>query len=145
MVVPVLQVGHLRSKRGTRFYRGEPQKTAPRWTLLVVHVEKPSPSDHSTCEPSHVLLFASTLITAPLSPHHPYHACSLSFLPWMCFVCLSVGFHFQCLWFSCLGLCFFVFYLSFWFVVVIIVPFPSLYILVCLVCTVCVCVCVSAV
>ena len=29
-----------------------------------------------------------------------------------------------------------------WFVVVIHVPFPSLYVLVCLVCTVCVCVCV---
>ncbi|XP_030214887.1 tissue-type plasminogen activator isoform X2 [Gadus morhua] len=42
-------VGHLRSKRGTRFYRGEPKKTPPKWTLLVIRVDKPSPSAvHST-------------------------------------------------------------------------------------------------
>lgn len=34
----------LRTKRGTRFYRGEPGRQPPRRTLLIIHVEKSSPS-----------------------------------------------------------------------------------------------------
>ncbi|XP_030274077.1 tissue-type plasminogen activator isoform X1 [Sparus aurata] len=34
----------LRSKRGTRFYRGEPDRQPARRTLLIIHVEKSSPS-----------------------------------------------------------------------------------------------------
>ncbi|KAM9393021.1 tissue-type plasminogen activator isoform 1-T2 [Pholidichthys leucotaenia] len=34
----------LRTKRGTRFYRGEPFRQPPRRTLLIVHIEKSSPS-----------------------------------------------------------------------------------------------------
>ncbi|XP_051923165.1 tissue-type plasminogen activator isoform X1 [Hippocampus zosterae] len=34
----------LRSKRGTRFYRGEPQRKISRRPLFIVHIQKPSPS-----------------------------------------------------------------------------------------------------
>ncbi|XP_054630869.1 tissue-type plasminogen activator isoform X1 [Dunckerocampus dactyliophorus] len=33
-----------RSKRGTRFYRGEPKRQPARRTVFIVHVQKPSPS-----------------------------------------------------------------------------------------------------
>ncbi|TDH13028.1 hypothetical protein EPR50_G00052910 [Perca flavescens] len=34
----------LRTKRGTRFYRGEPDRQPARRTLLIIHIEKSSPS-----------------------------------------------------------------------------------------------------
>uniref|UniRef100_A0A8C9YFA9 Plasminogen activator n=1 Tax=Sander lucioperca TaxID=283035 RepID=A0A8C9YFA9_SANLU len=40
----------LRTKRGTRFYRGEPDRQPARRTLLIIHIEKSSPSfDTSYC------------------------------------------------------------------------------------------------
>ncbi|XP_074495397.1 tissue-type plasminogen activator isoform X3 [Sebastes fasciatus] len=40
----------IRTKRGTRFYRGEPARRPSRRTLLIIHVEKSSPSfDTSYC------------------------------------------------------------------------------------------------
>ncbi|XP_078141313.1 tissue-type plasminogen activator isoform X1 [Centroberyx gerrardi] len=40
----------LRTRRGTRFYRGEPDRKTPRRTLLIIRVDKSSPSfDSSHC------------------------------------------------------------------------------------------------
>lgn len=47
----LLQVELLRTKRGTRFYRGEPYRQPARGTLLIIHVQKSSPSTDTSCEP----------------------------------------------------------------------------------------------
>lgn len=57
----LLQVELLRTKRGTRFYRGEPDRQPARRTLLIIHVQKSSPSFDTSCEtPSHVFFLKIT-------------------------------------------------------------------------------------
>lgn len=69
--VCLLQVELVRSKRGTRFYRGEPDRRPPRRTLVVVHVQK-SPSSYapSSCEPHHT----------PASTNTHHHSLSINSL-----------------------------------------------------------------
>ncbi|XP_077943133.1 tissue-type plasminogen activator isoform X1 [Gasterosteus aculeatus] len=55
----------LRSKRGTRFYRGEPDRRPARRTLLIIHVQKSSPSFETSlhcvdAETSAVRIFGDT-------------------------------------------------------------------------------------
>lgn len=63
----LLQVELLRTKRGTRFYRGEPDRQPARRTLLIIHVQKSSPSFETSCEPHHTSVCLSS------SHHHHHH------------------------------------------------------------------------
>lgn len=69
--VCLLQVELVRSKRGTRFYRGEPDRRPSRRTLVVVHVQKsPSSFAPSSCEPHHT----------PASTNTHHHSLSINSL-----------------------------------------------------------------
>ncbi|KAM8866501.1 tissue-type plasminogen activator isoform 1-T1 [Synchiropus picturatus] len=46
----VNSMGLLRSKRGTRFYRGEPNRQPSRRTLVIIHVQKSSPPPLDTSQ-----------------------------------------------------------------------------------------------
>lgn len=53
----VLQVQLLRSKRGTRFYRGEPVRHPAKSALLIIRVQKSTSSFETSCEPHHTFVF----------------------------------------------------------------------------------------
>ncbi len=113
----LLQVELLRTKRGTRFYRGEPDWQPARRTLLIVHVEKSSPSFDPSCEPHH----SSVCLSLHHHPHHHHHSlmsllsfmCLCSFLlyicnrfcmwQWLSFVCVLAEYTYC--WCLCLCVC----------------------------------------
>lgn len=53
LCVSLLQVDLIRTKRGTRFYRGEPDRQPSRWMLLIIDVKNPPPSLDTSREPNH--------------------------------------------------------------------------------------------
>ena len=104
----LLQVELLRSKRGTRFYRGEPDRQPARRTLLIIHVEKSSPSFDTSCEPHHTSVCLSS---SHHNHHHPHilliHCChSCVCVPFcFCTFILCYCFYMSQLCFVCFWLC----------------------------------------
>lgn len=65
LCVLLLQVDLIRPKRGTRFYRGEPDRQSSRRMLLIIHVKNPPPSLDTSCEPNHTCACFFLPITPP--------------------------------------------------------------------------------